>query len=205
MHISGNRSLQTSSTRVHPPKELQYLPQITERVDSQLLKEVELLFPQLKRAIREHLKDPLIRFSKISFIGHGLGRAYASIAGYLWAKDISTIRMNELWSELDNHNFLKNIYTFGAPRVGNKEFSESANMEIDHYRITYGNDHVPHFPLASMGWKHFGYETWIEPLDTCDCTEDQEKYWFCNGIEYHVGRKIEEIDENKVRKHLFRL
>ncbi|KAG9294839.1 hypothetical protein G9A89_008531 [Geosiphon pyriformis] len=172
------------------PKELLYLPLITERVDSQLLKEVELLFPQLKTAIREYLKDPLINgFSDILFVGHGLGGAYASIAGYLWAKHITRVSGPHI------SRFIPEIHTFGAPRVGNKEFSESANMEIDHYRMTYGNDHVPHFPFATMGWKHFGYEIWIEPLDTCDCTEDQKKYWDCNGVELSRENKNTWIDD----------
>ncbi|KAG9300669.1 hypothetical protein G9A89_023467 [Geosiphon pyriformis] len=42
-----------------------------------------------------------------------------------------------------------------------------------------------------MGWKHFCLEVWIEPLDTCDCTEDQEKYWECNRFA---------VDENEVSK-----
>ncbi|KAG9294333.1 hypothetical protein G9A89_001838 [Geosiphon pyriformis] len=167
-----------------------YLPKTTKLVDSQLFEEVKLLFPELKRAIREHLKDPLIdSFSNILFVGHSLGGAYASIAGYLWAKEVYEIESYDKERPI--------LITFGAPRVGNPEFRISGNKAIYHYRITHGNDHVPHFPLATMGWKHFGHEIWIEPLDTCDCTEYQEKYWDCDRSQWPQLREIE-YRENKV-------
>ncbi|KAG9293344.1 hypothetical protein G9A89_007590 [Geosiphon pyriformis] len=78
-------------------------------------KEVELLFPELKRAILEYWHDPSVdERSVLGFIGHGL--------------------------------------------VGNKNLHQERFLKVTHYRVTYGNDHVPHFPLASMGWKHFGNE-----------------------------------------------
>ncbi|KAG9296664.1 hypothetical protein G9A89_009923 [Geosiphon pyriformis] len=47
-----------------------------------------------------------------------------------------------------------------APRIGNEQFSRFANILITHHRITHGNDHVPHSPLAKLGWNNFGIEIW---------------------------------------------
>ncbi|KAG9285744.1 hypothetical protein G9A89_003423 [Geosiphon pyriformis] len=168
---------------------LPYIPEANERVDLQFLKGVKLIFPEVKRIIREHLNDPSKKkFNEIIFTGHGLGGAYASIAGFQWAIERYVITNGNLWPEINLHGINQNIVTFGAPRIGNNAFSVGLNRVIYHYRITYGNDHVPHFPLAARGWKHFGIEIWIEPLNTCDCPEDQEKYWDCNNSELTRGR-----------------
>ncbi|KAG9295555.1 hypothetical protein G9A89_000084, partial [Geosiphon pyriformis] len=36
--------------------------------------------------------------------------------------------------------------TFGTPRVGNRIFARMVNQLLNTARITYFNDHVPHFP-----------------------------------------------------------
>ncbi|KAG9286637.1 hypothetical protein G9A89_005405 [Geosiphon pyriformis] len=162
-------------------KNIRYLFGANERVDSQLLEEVNLIFPQLKIIIRDLLNHPSkLRIDEIVFSGHGLGGAYASIAALQWLIEKHIIIKKSIWPEINFLTFSQRIVTFGAPRVANKEFSLTLNKLIYHYRITHGNDHVPHFPMASMGWKHFGIEIWIEPSNTCDCPEDQNTYWDCN-------------------------
>ncbi|KAG9296735.1 hypothetical protein G9A89_001367 [Geosiphon pyriformis] len=83
----------------------------------------------------------------------------------------------------------KGIFTFGAPRVGNRHFSYLLNQAIEHRRFTHGNDHVSHFPSSSMGWKHFGTEIWIEPLGNCDCPDDPNTYWDCNFISLSIDQR----------------
>ncbi|KAG9287750.1 hypothetical protein G9A89_004153 [Geosiphon pyriformis] len=108
------------------------------------------------------------------FIGHGLG-------GISWALERYVIIVEKEWPDIDLSKTYHQVVTFGAPRVANKEFSISLNQVIQHYRFTHGNDYVPHFPSTSMGWNHFGIEIWIEPLNGCDCPEDnQSMYWDCN-------------------------
>lgn len=51
-------------------------------------------------------------------------------------------------------------YTFGAPRVGDKEFARYAGPP-GHYRIDNGIDIVPKLPLLVMGYKHSGHWCYI--------------------------------------------
>ncbi|KAG9305344.1 hypothetical protein G9A89_007839 [Geosiphon pyriformis] len=83
------------------------------------------------------------------------------------------------------------IYTYGAPRVGNEYLGDAFNIAIVHRRFTHGNDHVPHFPSSSNGWKYFGTEIWIEPLSNCDCSADDHPntYWDCNSISLSIGQR----------------
>ncbi|KAG9285480.1 hypothetical protein G9A89_010955 [Geosiphon pyriformis] len=171
-------------------KGLPFSPKATERGDHELLEDVKLLFPQLKQVIRRRMNDIGSSINEIMFVGHGFGGRYASIAGFQWALERFVIMQKKLWPEIDLMKTHQEVITFGAPRVGNKEFSLSLNKAIDHYRFTHGNDHVPHFPSALMGWKHFGSEIWIEPLNGCDCSEDdQGTYWDCNHIELSTGKQ----------------
>ncbi|KAG9286917.1 hypothetical protein G9A89_000046 [Geosiphon pyriformis] len=134
--------------------------------------------------MREVLKkSPNTR--EIFFVGHGIGGAYASIAGIRWAIQRYEITQSKLWPEIDVNNIGQQIITFGAPRIGNNQFSNFANDIITHHRITHGNDHVPHFPRDLLKWKHFGFEIWIEPLENCNCSDDVNfhpySYWDCNN------------------------
>ncbi|KAG9296750.1 hypothetical protein G9A89_001382 [Geosiphon pyriformis] len=149
------------------------------RVDSQLLKNVNLLFPTLSETIKSYSS----RFPKVNsilFVGHGLGGAYACIAGFRWTIEKFEITKNNLWPNIDLSTIGQGIFTYGAPRVGNSHLSYLLNEAIDHRRITHGNDHVPHFPSNLMGWRHFGTEVWIEPMSNCDCPDDPNRYWDCN-------------------------
>ena len=48
------------------------------------------------------------------------------------------------------------LYTFGAPRLGNKKFAQSLNDLIPmHFRYTVANDPVPHLPFG-IRYKHAG-------------------------------------------------
>ncbi|KAG9294518.1 hypothetical protein G9A89_008629 [Geosiphon pyriformis] len=111
---------------------------------------------------------------------------YASIAGILWTIQRYGIYKSKLWPEIDLNKIGHHLITFGAPRIGNSRFSRFANKAIRHYRITHGNDHVPHFPSDSLEWNHFGVEIWIEPLENCNCLDDDVNfhpysYWDCNN------------------------
>ncbi|KAG9291899.1 hypothetical protein G9A89_004837 [Geosiphon pyriformis] len=87
-----------------------------------------------------------------------------------------------IWPDINLSGIGQSIYTFGAPRVGNEHFRDSFNQLILHRRFTHGNDHVPHSPSSSMGWRHFGTEIWIEPLSNCNCPDDSNTYWDCNSF-----------------------
>jgi len=51
------------------------------------------------------------------------------------------------------------VYTFGQPRVGEKNFATWYNSMIKyHYRVTHGHDIVPHVPPQALGFWHTNLE-----------------------------------------------
>ena len=80
---------------------------------------------------------PLLTKKKPLFIcGHSLGGAMATIAA----------------SRLEEQT--EALYTFGSPRVGNKQFISHVN--VTHYRWRNNNDLVPTVPFWVMGFRHHG-------------------------------------------------
>jgi triacylglycerol lipase len=56
------------------------------------------------------------------------------------------------------HNCINGIYTFAAPRIGDKEYAKHTNAYMGQsvYRIVYNDDFVAHLPPAFLGYRHFG-------------------------------------------------
>jgi triacylglycerol lipase len=69
--------------------------------------------------------------------GHSLGGGMATIAA----------------SRLKNR--VKNVYTYGSPRVGNKRWV-NVNSDFNYQRFVNNNDIVPKVPLWIMGYRHCG-------------------------------------------------
>ena len=75
---------------------------------------------------------------QIWLTGHSLGGALAVLLA-------ATLFENGI----DVHG----LYTFGAPRVGNKQFAKALNERLDgkaHWRVVNRDDIVPHVPLESF-------------------------------------------------------
>ncbi|XP_010666607.2 triacylglycerol lipase OBL1 [Beta vulgaris subsp. vulgaris] len=105
--------------------------------------------------IREKLKELLgdDKNAKIIVTGHSLGGALAILFPAVLA----------FHGEVELLNRLEGIYTYGQPRVGDREFGEfmKKNLrehKIKYYRIVYNYDLVTKVPLddALMTFKHFG-------------------------------------------------
>ena len=80
--------------------------------------------------------------------GHSLGGVLAALVGLQLMQQLKL-----------NTTFF--LYTFGAPRAGNKEFGEYASkMFKESYRVVYKRDAVPHLPPKFRGYTHFGTEIW---------------------------------------------
>jgi pimeloyl-ACP methyl ester carboxylesterase len=70
----------------------------------------------------------------IHFVGHSLGGAIASLAAD--------------WASINNYASNINLYTFGAPRVGQQGFATANTSRVNNiYRSTHGADVVPKVPL----------------------------------------------------------
>lgn len=101
---------------------------------------------------------------KLAITGHSLGGALAILA----AADLS-----------HNQQTVDEVYTFGAPRVGNSVFSTYFKQKIaESYRIVNRDDIVPHVPTKFMGFLHTPSERWYsdgQSYVTCrDSTTDED-------------------------------
>ncbi|KAK7199500.1 lipase [Novymonas esmeraldas] len=60
------------------------------------------------------------------------------------------------------------LYTFGAPRVGNPDFTRWADQLLangPHYRLTHARDPVPHLPFMRFGYLHAPTEVFYRTAD----------------------------------------
>lgn len=82
----------------------------------------------------------------IYYTGHSLGGAMATIAAAISPEKLP--------------NNTARLYTFGSPRVGNKEFAEVFDKTIStSYRIVWKDDIVPQIPLPK-NYHHVAEEVW---------------------------------------------
>ena len=79
------------------------------------------------------------------------------------------------------------VYTFGCPRIGNKEFSLYCDSFIGDrlFRFMNHTDFIPDLPPQSFGYCHTG----ILVL----CTSDKE---------YHIGQRMEENKEDEFTRFI---
>ena len=72
-----------------------------------------------------------------------------NITGHSLGGGMATIAASRLKSRVND------FFTYGSPRVGNKEWVKN-NSELIHHRFVNNNDIVPKVPLAIMGYRHHG-------------------------------------------------
>lgn len=93
------------------------------------IKEKDLTDTNLPPTILENIKN-INNNSQIILIGHSLGGALATIAGcYLYEKGVQKENLE--------------VYTFGAPPVGTKDFTQYYDNKINLYRLINSDDVVP--------------------------------------------------------------
>ena len=82
--------------------------------------------------------------------GHSLGGALAELCA-AQAMFVSRIPV-------------QGVYTFGQPRVGNKDFAAAVNEKLGSgiFRFVNDRDIVPRVPLFTMGFCHYGSQTFFD-------------------------------------------
>ncbi len=101
---------------------------------------------QLSPFIHDVIKDNLGGHDAVLFAGHSMGGAVAQLSCHL----------------LDTKFKLKkSVYSFGAPRLGNKKLGQMLQKNGSSYRIVNGIDIVPHLPFKPMGFTHSGTHCYV--------------------------------------------
>ncbi|KAG9286918.1 hypothetical protein G9A89_000047 [Geosiphon pyriformis] len=156
------------------------------KVDQEWFDDVSLMMKFLNHKVNILLKDS--GYKRVIFCGHGVGGAYAAIAG------LSFVIMNLLDSNLPLDI---SIGTLGQPRVGNIMFARMMNEIVRVIRITHYNDYFPHFPPIeneSTIMQHHEREIWIE-ID-CNCSQNTDKViWDCGQLEDNQEKKLVRIQQ----------
>ncbi|KAJ2155745.1 hypothetical protein J3F82_000228 [Coemansia sp. RSA 637] len=122
------------------------------------------VYPHILKNIRAAAEDN--PDYKIVFVGHSLGGANAVLSALKFAKDNEYIKDSI------------RVWTFGQPRVGNRQFSEYYTEMLGNqtYRITYQGDIVPHVPP----WQVLGYQH--HPLEIHVINKDGDFYVCQNTV-----------------------
>ncbi|KAG9288657.1 hypothetical protein G9A89_006758 [Geosiphon pyriformis] len=180
-------------------------------VDERWLQDVETMKPRLFEKIWKMVKfaNRITPYSaeRLHFVGHGIGGAYAVLAGLAFKLKYHTI--SPLGTRNPNSVHAVAV-TFGQPRLGNRYFAEFVDEVITVVRITHTNDYVPRFPPKKNTFQHSGSEFWLSN-ESCDCPGpdsgyDSQKDYESYGLYYcprgtdksenklcNAGQEIEEI------------
>lgn len=139
-------------------------------------------YSPLREALFLHLTLTMMYYptAKVMVTGHSLGGAMANI----------------LVADMSFNNYIDGmeLYTFGTPRTGNKEFATLGltNRNV-HYRLVNKNDLIPHLPPALLyTYAHTATEIWFtkwpkkdeggeEPGTYKICTSDQGEDDSCSN------------------------
>ncbi|KAG9307833.1 hypothetical protein G9A89_023398 [Geosiphon pyriformis] len=129
-------------------------------VDTQFYNPVELELPQITDGIDKAIKKypEIFKIAPVIFIGHGIGGAYASLAG---------LSYHFQSSKRKNHPARLRVITFGQPRVGLEMYATLVNVYLEVTRVTHTNDWVPRLFLPPP-YMHHEEEFWITTAD-CNC------------------------------------
>jgi triacylglycerol lipase len=111
------------------------------RVHKGFKTEVDDLWPMIKEDLLTASKSRTAWFT-----GHSLGAAMTTIMASRCNCDITMPDIKE-------------IYTFGSPRVGWRKYCKSLNVK--HHRWVNNNDIVTRVPLIIMGYVHHGEEHYM--------------------------------------------
>ncbi len=130
----------------------------------------KLKFPVL----REILKLNKLKKYQLYWTGHSLGGALATLFGYVYKEGV--------------------VYTYGKPKIGNKDFSNEVNRTIKCYRVYNNLDIIPNLPPGFLKYTHEGNEV-LGVLDL-------ENISFKNILEIFLSKIIGFIPEKFFREIL---
>lgn len=105
-------------------------------------------FRQAYGSVAGLIQERLGRSTNIVVVGHSLGGALATLC----AHDLAGLGSPPT-----------EVFTFGAPRVGNRTFARDLNAKLrdNFFRIVNQRDPVPHVPWSFGTYRHAGTEIYL--------------------------------------------
>ncbi len=149
------------------------------------------VWPDMRRAIRNVRNADSVR-RPLWLTGHSLGGALATLAASRLVDD-------------DEPFF--GVYTYGAPRCGDKEFARVYRIEAGSrtYRFQNNNDVVSRVPARVMGYRHVGKLVYITEEGQL-VTDIGRWYRFLDqvaGVVDDVGsRGLDSIKDHRAKKYV---
>jgi len=105
-------------------------------------------YKSIEIQVLKAVKSKKIEDLPLYITGHSLGAAVATVATQYLERD------------KDLRNQIAACYTFGSPRVGNREFDRDLKSSV--YRVVNTTDIVTVVPLLAMGYMHIGDVRFLE-------------------------------------------
>lgn len=105
-------------------------------------------YKSIEIQVLKAVKSKKIEDLPLYITGHSLGAAIATVATQYLERDE------------DLRNQIAACYTFGSPRVGNREFDRDLKSSV--YRVVNTTDIVTVVPLLAMGYLHVGDVRFLE-------------------------------------------
>ncbi|MBL4906958.1 MAG: lipase family protein [Sneathiella sp.] len=106
------------------------------------LKAAQQLAPFVHEVISGHTHS----FKAVYLTGHSMGGARALLSAHLLEKTIDQKKI---------------VYSYGAPRIGNKALGRILQKSCLHYRVVNTADIVPNLPFRYMGFTHSGTHCYL--------------------------------------------
>ncbi|KAG9298796.1 hypothetical protein G9A89_015817 [Geosiphon pyriformis] len=178
----------------------QLQPNALIRVEESWYKDVMAMRPRLSTIAKSILRERNVPIKKVIFTGHGVGGAYAVIAGLTWRIESMLSDQNNRLPGVKLSSFETQVVTFGAPRIGNVIFARLVNKVLDVIRITHGNDHVPHYPDSGSGenlLQHHETEFWIRPNCDCQPGDQADEIFECHGFHHDERQRKQKFISNE--------
>lgn len=76
------------------------------------------------------------------------------VTGYSLGGALATLSSLDLQNK---YNKVSDMYNYGCPRVGDKDFAKYFNDKIkEAYRVVHNRDIVPHVPPTFLRFRHVG-------------------------------------------------
>ncbi|RPA98650.1 alpha/beta-hydrolase [Choiromyces venosus 120613-1] len=146
--IRGSKSLRNWLANVQV--ELKDVPEICTgcKVHSGFHEAMEEALPSVMKSVQKlRIENP--GYGVVA-VGHSLGGAIATLMA----------------EEFRKGGVKVDLYTFGAPRIGNEQLSSFISKTGTNFRVTHTNDPVPRLPPVLLGFQHISPEYWISKGDT---------------------------------------